>query len=81
MIASPVKQEDLEHLATLIEVLESAVRGYQRTGNKEYTKHIEYFHSEITKLREKIDTHDYTEDDKRHNRVYSSLKMVIPNSG
>lgn len=59
MITTREKQDDLEYLALLLRVLSTTVRMYQKTGNPVLKEHADYFHSETTKLRHKLDTHDY----------------------
>ncbi len=76
MIASPSKQNDLEEIRMLADILELTIRAYKRTDNQELEKHIEYFHSEIQRLREKVDHFDYTQDDERWYRTQKSLDSV-----
>lgn len=84
MIASPSKNNDLEEIRMLADILEITIRAFKRTGNEKLKEHIEYFHSEIQRLRQKVDTFDYTQEDAIWYKVEKSLESmrnpVIPTS-
>lgn len=73
MIAYQTKQNDREEYQMALDILESAIGYYQRTGN---TGHLIYWEEEASRIKTKINNHDYTEDEKKYNSVFNHLESL-----
>lgn len=65
-IASPTRQSDIEHLAVLADIIEIGYRGYQRNQKPETKTILEELGQSYLELQEKINTYDYSKEDKHH---------------
>lgn len=74
MIASLEKNDDLIAYWDMIGILETTIRVYQTTQNHSLLIHIGELNESCDRLKLKLETHDYTEDDLRRSRVEIMLK-------
>lgn len=68
MIISPSREEDKEVAKNVLEILETTIRLYQKTGDERLVKTIENLNDWYDSLVEKIKHGDYTEEDARRMR-------------
>lgn len=65
MLISHVREEDkntLDHYGYFLEV---CIRRYQETGSEEWEKWVNHWKNEYDFLKDRIDHHDYSEDDRK----------------
>jgi len=70
MLASPSKNDDLETYVVLADLTSMAFQLYKRTGNEETLKHAIELKEGLDRLKNRIDTHDYTHDDEVFERIH-----------
>lgn len=65
-LVSPTKISDLEHLELLADILEIGFRGYLKNPKPEVKENLDFLAASYEELKAKIDTYDYTADDKKY---------------
>lgn len=79
MIASLEKNADLVAYWDMMDILETMVNSYRATENKELLIPIQAHDESCNRLKLKLETHDYAEDDARRARVDQILKRYDKN--
>lgn len=69
MIISYTRHQDSLTYTDVLDVLNSVLRTYERTGDKTLIPEIQRLDAWAEELKEKIQSKDYTEDDNRERRV------------
>lgn len=76
-LISIVKQEDAQTLRDLWDIVGVGMNSYMKTENPEMLKETQEVMAFAEHLKEKMKTHDYTEDDARRERVDKRLTTFI----
>jgi len=73
MLTSINRHEETKLYEDVLEVLGIAIRSYERTGNERLIPHIERLDSLVERMKARIATHDYIEEDTRTRFVENAL--------
>lgn len=72
-LISKVKQEDAQTLRDLWDIVGVGMNSYMKTENPDMLKETQEVMAFADRLKEKIKTHDYSEDDSRRERLDKKL--------
>lgn len=76
MILSKEKNQDVIAYHDMLETVDSAIRIYKAKPSEALWTAIQEANDSCESLKRKIETHDYTEDDARRERVDKRLKAL-----
>ncbi len=65
-LISPTKKSDLEFLTVWADIIEITHRFYRKSPDQKILEYLHGFIATYEELKERIDTHDYTAEDKAY---------------
>ena len=75
MIASKTKKEDVEFRASCLELMLFFATRYQKKGNQKDLDQAKFYGDISSKLKKKIETYDYSEDDRIRNEIDAACQV------
>ena len=78
-LISPTRLSDIEHLRTIGDVLEKCYQIYLKKPTPENKKALDELAAYYQELDNKINTYDYTNDDKHHWKIEEMWRKLTPN--
>lgn len=73
MLASINRCEETKTYEDILEILAIAIRSYERTGNEQLIPHIQSIDSFAERIKTRLATHDFVEEDARTAFVEKTL--------
>lgn len=77
MLVSLSRNKDIETYTEILYITECVIRLFQRTQNKDLELGLFELEKTLGNLKDKIEHHDYTEEDQRLLRVDESMKKLF----
>jgi hypothetical protein len=76
MIVSPQKNQDEIAYTTILTILESGIKIYKTNPTEELWLILQEINESCTRLKKKIESHDYAPDDAREKRVWEIMDAL-----